>query len=73
MTKFIKLTELYLTVDKEVLEREIFINPHRIKYFEGIYTPNFRTYLTAIHWAPGGFNNTYVKETPEQIIKLLAK
>lgn len=73
MTNFIKLTELYLTMDGEVLEREMFINPHHIKHFADIYPPNFHTYVTAIHWALGGFNPTFVKETPEQIIELLAK
>lgn len=70
MTNFIKLTELHKTSEGEVQEREIYVNPDHIQHFDMFYAHNFHTYVTAINWGAGVFNDTYVKETPEQIINL---
>lgn len=73
MTNFIKLTQLNLTVNGEVKEKFIYVNPQHIKDFSDMYSVNYGMDLTAIHWALGGFNATNVKETPEEIIELINK
>jgi hypothetical protein len=64
---FLKLTELRLTVDGEIKEKTIYVNPNQIKEFGEVYQENYKMNLTKIYWALGGFNATLVKETPEEI------
>jgi hypothetical protein len=64
---FLKLTELNLTIQGNVVEKTIYVNAHHIKKFYEAYQENFKMDLTRIHWALGGFNATLVKETPEEI------
>ena len=64
---FLKLTELILTTQGNVVEKTIYVNPQHIKEFYNVYQANFQMDLTRISWALGGFNATCVKETPEEI------
>jgi hypothetical protein len=64
---FLKLTQLNLTLQGNVVEETFYVNPNQIKEFTDMYSVNFKMNLTRIQWAIGGFNLTYVKETPEEI------
>lgn len=69
----IKLTQLSLTLQGTIRQNIVYVNSHHIKDFDLVESDNFNMYLTRIHWALGGFNPTYVKETPEEIVNLLNK
>jgi hypothetical protein len=64
---FLKLTELNLTLQGNVVEKTIYVNPQHIKEFHEVYQVNFKMDLTRICWALGGFNATNVKETADEI------
>jgi hypothetical protein len=64
---FLKLTELFLTTQGNVVEKTIYVNPQHIKEFYRVYQENFQMDLTKIYWAMNVFNATNVKETPEEI------
>jgi hypothetical protein len=64
---FLNLTRLSLTLQGEVKENVIFVNPQHIRVFSEEYADNFEMFVTAISWANGSFMETRVKETPHQI------
>lgn len=64
---FLNLTRLSLTLQGEVKENVIFVNPQHIRVFCEHYAENFNMDVTAISWAVGSFTEIYVKETPYQI------
>jgi hypothetical protein len=68
---FLTLTQLNLTVNGNVQERKIYVNPQHIKQFTDGYAENFKMDLTCISSAIGGHNPIYVKETPEEILNQL--
>jgi hypothetical protein len=68
---FLKLTRLYLTLRGEVKESVIYVNPQHIKVFSEQDTDNFNGVVTAISWNNTSFNETYVKETPSEILEQL--
>ena len=70
---FLKLTRLYLTLRGEVKECVIYVNPQHIKVFSEQFLDNFDRDVTAISWNNTSFNETHVKETPEEIIKQINK
>ena len=69
--KFLNLTRLSLTLQGEVVENVIYVNPQHIRVFAKHYADNFSMDVTAISWAVGSFVETYVKETPHEIEKQL--
>jgi len=68
---YLKLTRLHLTLQGEVKETMLYINPHHIRVFSEQYADNFEMFVTAISWANSSFMETYVKETPEEITQQL--
>lgn len=69
----IKLTYLCKDLKGQIQESEEYVNPTYIKSFHEAFHDNLQMYVTYIHWAIGGHNPTPVKETPEQIVKLINK
>jgi hypothetical protein len=64
---FLNLTRLSLTLQGEVRENIIYVNPQHIRVFSVQYAENFEMDVTTIGWANGSLIDTYVKETPYQI------
>jgi hypothetical protein len=64
---YLKLTRLHLTLQGEVKETMLYVNPQHIRVFSEEYADNFEMFVTAISWANGSFMETRVKETPYQI------
>lgn len=69
--KFLNLTRLSLTLQGEVVENVIYVNPQHIRVFCRHHADNFDMDVTAISWAVGSFTETYVKEIPHEIEKQL--
>ena len=69
----IKLTSLSKNHKGQILETEEYVNPAYIKTFLSNFDTNYLMNITIIYWAIGGHNPSYVKETPEQIVKLINK
>jgi hypothetical protein len=64
---YLKLSRLHLTLQGEVKENVIYVNPQHIRAFSEEYADNFEMFVTAIAWANGSLMETRVKETPYQI------
>jgi hypothetical protein len=64
---YLKLTKLHLTLQGEVKETMLYVNPQHIRLFSEEYADNFEMFVTAISWANGSLMETRVKETPYQI------
>ena len=63
---FLKLTQPSLS-NGIIKEQTIYVNPHHIKEFQRIYADYLKIEVTIIYWAIGGFSQTSVLETPEEI------
>ena len=65
----IKLTSIRKDFNNQIHESEVYINPIHIKLFYDEFNEDWRH--TSIIWAIGGHSPSFVKETPEQIVKLI--
>jgi hypothetical protein len=64
---YLKLTRLHLTLQGELKEDMMYVNPQHIRVFSEHYADNFEDFVTAISWANPQYMEIYVKETPYQI------
>lgn len=69
----IKLTSISKSYKGQTVETEEYVNPIYIKSFLEHFDTNYLMNITIIYWAIGGCSPMYVKESPEQIVKLINK
>jgi len=68
----IKLTSIYRNIN-EIQESEVYLNPMHFKSFHSEFHQDFRLQITCIYWSILGCGPTCVKESPEEIVKLIEK
>jgi hypothetical protein len=64
---YLNLTRLHFTIQGEVKETILYVNPQHIRVFSEEYSDDFEMFVTTISWANGSLMETRVKETPYQI------